>query len=340
MIKTGITRRQVAAGLASSAAMAGICPPIARAQQNYPSRPVRFILPFGAAGVADITSRLAAEKLGDKLGQRFVVENQPGPGGIAAARSVLSQAPDGYTLGLVTNGTSISAAIYKALPFDPVKSFATISTIGSFDLVFATNAESEFKTLQDFIKAAREQPGKLNVGTINVGGTQNLAAELFKSLAGINFQIVPYRGTPDVIVALLRNDVQMLVEFYAPIKSTLLDNRDPRGRDVGHPTLAILRRHSHRRPGRRRRIRGDVVEWAVRPGRDPGGDHRPVEQDGARDRGHARGEGALCRPRHRSPGQHARAVEGEAGRRHRQMGGGHRAGRHSKAVTGTLVGCP
>ena len=138
---------------------------------------------------------------------------------------MLSQPPDGYTLGLVTNGTSISAAIYKALPFDPVKSFATISTIGSFDLVFATNAESEFKTLQDFIKAAREQPGKLNVGTINVGGTQNLAAELFKSLAGINFQIVPYRGTPDVIVALLRNDVQMLVEFYAPIKSTLLDNK-------------------------------------------------------------------------------------------------------------------
>jgi tripartite-type tricarboxylate transporter receptor subunit TctC len=225
MIKTGITRRQVAAGLAGSAAMTGLCPPIARAQQSYPSRPVRFILPFGAAGVADITSRLAAEKLGDKLGQRFVVENQPGPGGIAAARSVLSQAPDGYTLGLVTNGTSISAAIYKALPFDPVKSFATISTIGSFDLVFATNAESEFKTLQDFIKAAREQPGKLNVGTINVGGTQNLAAELFKSLAGINFQIVPYRGTPDVIVALLRNDVQMLVEFYAPIKSTLLDNK-------------------------------------------------------------------------------------------------------------------
>src|SRR6185369_7459782 len=160
MIKTGITRRQFSTGLAGSVAITGICPPFARAQQGYPNRPVRFILPFGAAGVADITSRLAAEK----LGERFVVENQPGPGGIAAARSVLSQPPDGYTLGLVTNGTSISAAIYKALPFDPVKSFATISTIGSFDLVFATNAESEFKTLQDFIKAAREQPGKLNVG--------------------------------------------------------------------------------------------------------------------------------------------------------------------------------
>src|SRR5882757_7390307 len=225
MIENRITRRQFSSRLAASAAAAGMYPALASAQQTYPSRPVRFVLPFGAAGVADITSRIAAEKLGDKLGQRFVVENQPGPGGIAAARAVLSQAPDGHTIGLVTNGTSISAAIYKALPFDPVKDFATISTIGAFDLFFATNADSEFKTLPDFIKAAREQPGKLNVGTINVGGTQNLAAELLKSSAGVSFQIIPYRGTPDVIVALLRNDVQMLVEFYAPIKSTLLDNK-------------------------------------------------------------------------------------------------------------------
>jgi tripartite-type tricarboxylate transporter receptor subunit TctC len=224
MIDNRITRRQLSGTLAAAAA-AGMYPAMASAQQAYPTRPVRFVLPFGAAGVADITSRIAAEKLGDKLGQRFVVENQPGPGGIAAARAVLSQAADGYTIGLVTNGTSISAAIYKALPFDPVKDFACISTIGAFDLFFATNAESEFKTLPDFIKAAREQPGKLNVGTINVGGTQNLAAELLKSLAGVNFQIIPYRGTPDVIVALLRNDVQLLVEFYAPIKSTLADKK-------------------------------------------------------------------------------------------------------------------
>jgi putative tricarboxylic transport membrane protein len=224
MSRNRITRRAFSTALAAVASSSTL-PMLARAQQHYPSRPVRFILPFGAAGVADITSRLAGEKLGDKLGQRFVVENQPGPGGIAAARGVLSQAPDGYTLGLVTNGTSISAAIYKALPFDPVKEFATISTIGAFDLFFAVNAESEFKTMQDFIKAARAQPGKLNVGTINVGGTQNLAAELLKSSAGVDFQIIPYRGTPDVIVALLRNDVQMLCEFYAPIKPTLADNK-------------------------------------------------------------------------------------------------------------------
>src|SRR5437016_8665329 len=223
MTQNRITRRKLSMVFAASAA-AGTLPIWAHAQQNYPSRPVRFVLPFAAAGVADITSRIAAEKLGDKLGQRFVVENQPGPGGIAAAHTVLSQPPDGYTIGLVTNGTAISAAIYKALPFDPVNEFATISTIGAFDVVFATNAESEFKTLEDFIKSARAQPGTLNVGTINVGSTQNLAAELFNASAGLNVQIIPYSGTPDVIVALLRNDVQLMVDFYAAMKSTFHDN--------------------------------------------------------------------------------------------------------------------
>jgi tripartite-type tricarboxylate transporter receptor subunit TctC len=226
MTATPITRRRFSRMLPGALAAALLpAQQTAFAQAHYPSRPVRFILPFGPAGVADVTSRLAAEKLGEKLGQRFVVENQPGPGGIAAARAVLSQPADGHTIGLVTNGNAISAAIYRALPYDPVKEFAAISTIGAFDLVLATNAGSELKTFGDFLKAARAQPGKLNVGTINVGGTQNLAAELLKASAGVDFQIVPYRASPDVIVALLRNDVQMLVEFYAAIKPTLLDNK-------------------------------------------------------------------------------------------------------------------
>ena len=165
---TLLTRRQLSSGLAATAVA---MPSIARAQ-TFPSRPIRFVLPFAAGGVADITSRLAADKLGEKLGQRLVVENQPGPGGIAAARSVTTAAPDGHTLALVTNGTAISVALYKSLPFDPVKDFAPISALGNFDLVFATNADSEFKTLADFIKAAREKPGALNVGTIAVGSTQ------------------------------------------------------------------------------------------------------------------------------------------------------------------------
>ncbi len=273
MNKNGITRRtfSCAALLAAAGATGALAPSrLARAQQTYPSRPVRFILPFGAGGVADITARLAAEKLGDKLGQRFVVENMPGPGGIAAARAVLSQPADGYTIGLVTNGTSISAAIYKALPFDPVKEFATISSIGYFDLVFATNADSEFKTLPDFIKAARAQPGKLNVGTINVGGTQNLAAELLKSSVGLNFQIIPYRGTPDVIVALLRNDVNLMVDFYAAMKGTLTDKKITAVATSGTTPLAVPAGRADRGGGGRSRLRGDLVERSLRTRRYAG----------------------------------------------------------------------
>jgi tripartite-type tricarboxylate transporter receptor subunit TctC len=226
MSRNEVTRRTFTRNALSAASVAGFgIPRAARAQQNYPTRPIRFVLPFAAGGVADITSRLAADKLGDHFKQRFVIENQPGPGGIAAARSVLSAAPDGYTIGLVTNGTSISVAIYKSLPFDPVKDFVPISTLGYFDLVFATNSQSQYHTLADFIDAARKAPGKLNVGTINVGGTQNLAAELFKSSANLNFQIIPYRTTPDVIVALLRNDVALMVDFYAAMKGALSDNK-------------------------------------------------------------------------------------------------------------------
>jgi tripartite-type tricarboxylate transporter receptor subunit TctC len=219
-----LTRRafsQAALAAAGASALLPLRARLSRAQPSYPSRPIRLIVPFAAGGLADLTARLAAERLGDKLGQRLVIENQAGPGGIAAARTVLSAPPDGYTLGFVTNGTSISAAIYNALPFDPVKDFVSVSTLGYFDLLFGTNADSQFKTLADFIKAARAQPGKLNIGTVNVGSTQNLAAELFKSTAGLDVQIVPYRTTPDVVVGLFRNDLQLMVDFFGPMESGL-----------------------------------------------------------------------------------------------------------------------
>src|ERR1041384_7631917 len=187
--------------------------------QTYPDRPVKIVLPFGAGGVADVSSRIIADKLGERLGQRFGIENMPGAGGISAAKAVLSAPPDGYTLGLVTNGTAISAAIFNKLPFDPVTEFDMISTLGTFDLVFAVNAGSPFRTLADFIAAAKAGPGKLNVGTVNVGGTQNLGAELLKTTAGIDVQIVPFRNSPEIAVALLRGDMQMMVDFPPAVKA-------------------------------------------------------------------------------------------------------------------------
>jgi tripartite-type tricarboxylate transporter receptor subunit TctC len=192
---------------------------------GYPDRPVRIVLPFAAGGVADITARIVAEKLSDKLGQRFYVENQPGAGGIAAARTVITSPPDGYTLALLSNGTAVSVSLFQKLPFDPLRDFSPISSLGFFDFIFATAADSEFKTLGDFIAAAKAKPGALNVGTINIGSTQNLSAELFKTAAGIDFTIIPYRGTPEVEVSLLQGNIALMIDSYSAIKGNLADKK-------------------------------------------------------------------------------------------------------------------
>jgi len=217
--KSTMTRREATLALAAAATGIGGAP--VRAQAKYPNRPVRVILPFGAGGVADVTARLVAEALGNKLGQRFVIENNPGAGGISAARAALERGNDDYTLILLTNGTAISVPLFNHLPFDPLKDFVPISIIGYFSCVFMVNASSPFQTLTDFLKADREKPGAVNVGTINVGSTQNLTAELFKSTAGAHFVIVPFRASPDVVVGLPRNDVQLAMDFYAALEPTL-----------------------------------------------------------------------------------------------------------------------
>jgi tripartite-type tricarboxylate transporter receptor subunit TctC len=178
-------------------------------------------VPFGPGGVADVTARLVAEALGQKLGQNFVIENNPGAGGIAAARAALSGDKDGYTLALLTNGTAISVPLFNHLPFDPLKDFVPISIIGYFTCVFMVEASSPIHSLADFLRTDRDRPGTINVGTINVGSTQNLTAELFKSMANANFVIVPFRSSPDVVVGLLRNDIHMDMDFYAALKPTL-----------------------------------------------------------------------------------------------------------------------
>jgi tripartite-type tricarboxylate transporter receptor subunit TctC len=195
------------------------------AEVSYPTRAVRIVVPFAAGGVADTTTRIVAEKLSEKLGQRFYVENQPGAGGIAAARTVISSPPDGYTLILLTNGTAVSVSLFQKLPFDPLKDFAPISSLGFFDFILCTGASTEFKTLADFIAAARAKPGALNVGTINIGSTQNLSAELFKTSANIDFTIIPYRGTPEVEVSLLQGNIALMIDSYSAVRGNLADGK-------------------------------------------------------------------------------------------------------------------
>jgi tripartite-type tricarboxylate transporter receptor subunit TctC len=220
-----VTRRGMLALAGLALAAQGAATGVAHAQQAYPSQPIRFVIAFGPGGVADTTSRLIADKLGEKLGQRVVVENNAGGGGIAAARTVLSAPADGHTLALLTNGTSISVGLFKNLTFDPLADFAPVTKLGAFEFFFAVKADSPHRTLADLVKFAHDNPGKLNVGTINPGSTQHLSAMMLKSTAGIEFQWVPFKNSGDLIVAMLRGDVDAGVDAFAAFRGNLDDGK-------------------------------------------------------------------------------------------------------------------
>ena len=185
--------------------------------QSFPSKTVRIVVPFGAGGVADLTARTVGQKLSESLGQPVVIDNKPGAGGVAAGDAVAKAEPDGYTLLLMSNGTAVSTGLFKSLPFDAVRDFAPISTLATFDIAILVPADSKFKTLGELLAFAKANPGKLNLGSINIGSTQNLAAELFKSTSGTDMQVVPYNGTPALITALRGGQLDVGVEILGPV---------------------------------------------------------------------------------------------------------------------------
>jgi tripartite-type tricarboxylate transporter receptor subunit TctC len=218
--------RAVVAVIAAAISVFAVCAlPAAYGEGDYPTRPVTLIVPYAAGGVADVGMRILADKLSIRLGQQFVVENRPGAGGIVAAQAGASAAPDGYTLLMTGNNTAIAAALFKSLPYNILTDFSSISTAAFFDLLIVTRATSPLQSVQDIVDAARKNPGKLNIGTISPGSTQNLAAELFVNTANIDAAIVPFRASPDMAGAVLRGDVDVAFEFYAPISGLLADKK-------------------------------------------------------------------------------------------------------------------
>ena len=185
--------------------------------QNYPSKPLRIVVPFGAGGVADLTVRTVAQKMSEGLGQSVVIDNRPGAGGIVAAEMVAKAEPDGYTLLLMSNANAVSVGLFKTLPFDPLKDFIPVSLMGTFDLAIVTSAESRFNTLPELLTWAKANPGKPNIGSINIGSTQHLTAELFKSASGLDAQVVPFNGTPAVMTALRGGQIDVAVEVLSPV---------------------------------------------------------------------------------------------------------------------------
>jgi tripartite-type tricarboxylate transporter receptor subunit TctC len=201
----------LAAGLRASPALAA---PLS-------SRPIRLVVPFGAGGVADLVARSVAQKMSESMGQSIVVDNKPGAGGVVASDTVAKAPPDGHTLLLMSNGNAVSVGLFKSLPYDTTKDFTPISTLGYFDMAVLAASNSKFKTFTDLVAHAKAHPGQLNIGTINVGSTQNLAGELLKSSLGIDAQVVPFNGTPAVVTALRGGQVDVAVEILSPVLSQI-----------------------------------------------------------------------------------------------------------------------
>jgi tripartite-type tricarboxylate transporter receptor subunit TctC len=182
----------------------------AGAQEAYPSRPVRFILPFPPGGGTDILGRVISERLAASLGQPVVTENRGGAGGNVGAEAAAHSAPDGYTIVLVAPSLAISPSLYSKLNYDPVKDLAPISLVATVPNVMITNPSVEAKNLQEFIALARARPGAMNFGSGGAGTSNHLAGELFNIVTGAKLVHVPYKGVNLAMQGVLAGEIQLV----------------------------------------------------------------------------------------------------------------------------------
>jgi tripartite-type tricarboxylate transporter receptor subunit TctC len=190
--------------------------------QNYPTRSITLIVPYPPGGGVDALARIVAEKLSAALKQQVVVDNRGGGGGNPGARAVAKAAPDGYTLLLGHSGTmSINPSLYANAGYDPRKDFAPIGLIASMPVALIAHPSFPAKTVAELIALAKQQPGKLNLGTSAIGTGSYLSAELFKSMAGVEMQIVPYKGTAPVMNDLLGGHVPVAFGVLPPALGNL-----------------------------------------------------------------------------------------------------------------------
>jgi tripartite-type tricarboxylate transporter receptor subunit TctC len=207
---------------------------------TYPSHPVRIIVPYGPGGIADVTMRLVAENLSKRFGQKFFIENRPGAGGVVGLQAAKEAPADGYTMTMIGGGLTIAKALFKSLPYNIETDFTPISTTASYGLVIATKTGARFKTIQDVIAAAKAHPGTLNFGTINAGSAQNLSAQLFRIMAGIDVAVIPYKTTPELANAVLRGDVDVAFEYFVGFQSPVANGQMTVLATTGHERASNL----------------------------------------------------------------------------------------------------
>lgn len=193
----------------------GITPCLA--DETYPTRPVKVVVPVAAGGTTDLFARLISTRLSEQLKQGFVVENRTGAGGRIAAEFVAKSAPDGYTLLLAEPGFTIAAGMFQSMPYDVIKDFAPITQIAGIPLVLVVTPSLNVTTLKQFVALAQANPGKFNFGSGGAGSAQHLAMELFKRAANVNVTHVPYRGAGEALTAMLGGSVHMMISGIATV---------------------------------------------------------------------------------------------------------------------------
>ena len=192
-------------------AAALILPQEAQAQ-TYPAKPIRFIMPYPPGGSSDILARPIANEMSKSLGQPVLIDYKPGAGSTIGADLVAKSAPDGYTIIMLLTAHAINASLMPSLPYDTVRDFTSITLAATLPLVVVVNSQAPIRTLQDLIKAAKANPGKLNYGSAGAGNTSHLAVEYFKSVVGIDLTHVPYKGSGPAVAGLLGREVDLMFD--------------------------------------------------------------------------------------------------------------------------------
>jgi tripartite-type tricarboxylate transporter receptor subunit TctC len=203
-----ITRRHFLQTAASAAAALAAPRAFSMGNPSYPSRSVKWVVPYAPGGATDLLSRLICQRLSDRLGQTFVVENKPGAGSNIGTQAVITSAPDGYTLLLTSTANAINASFDPALAYDFSKGIAPVAGVARIPLVLVVNNDLPVNNVADFIAYAKANPGKMSVASSGIGTSLHLSGELFKSMAGVQFTHVPYRGSAPGLTDVMSGQIQ------------------------------------------------------------------------------------------------------------------------------------
>jgi len=188
-----------------------------RAQDAYPSRPVKIMIAFPVGGLLDTVSRIVGEKLSGLLGQQFIIEARPGAGGTLATAAVAKADPDGYTLMMINDNHALNPSVFRNIPYDSVKDFAPVGFVGYTPLILVANGTLPMRNAKDLVDAAKQKPGTITYGSVGVGSASHLAGVMLESAAGIQWQHVPYRGGAPALNDLLAGHVNTM--FMSPVVS-------------------------------------------------------------------------------------------------------------------------